>query len=683
MTAVLQAAVANAVLAAPLALLAFGAGRFLRKPALTHALWVLVLLKLVTPPVFDVPMIPASVAPRLAVAPSLAVSRAERRDPLETGAARGDAAVSAKPQATRDTEHDAAMAVGAATTRVRTSDEVRTTSEPRRLLPLLASLAMIVWLAGAVAIAAAQLWRTVRFRRFLRSAAPAPDLDREAAALAVGMGLRRCPPVRRLPGVVSPMLWGVGRRTAILFPAELADRLGPDRRATLLAHELAHFGHGDQWVRLVELAAGTLYWWHPAVWLARRGIEDACEDCADAWVVERFRSAPRAYADALLDAVDFLAAGPTAVVPGVTGLGTADALRRRLTRIMLGTRPRTLSKLGWAAMLTLAATLPLQPALLEITGATALASATESLSPTVPISPPLHAVEDEPPVRFPEPLAPPPREHVWATASTADGRQSLVARLDGGITLRDARTGRTVRIVGSELSAADFSPDGLTLATADAAGRLLLWDTAKAKISERLRGDGAAVRSVAFSPSGEEFAAAGDDGVELWSLANLTAERLPSPGGPVTCVRFSPDGRTLAAACGAWSDPTSGRVLIWDGAAWSPVSVDAMPAAVEFVSAGSLAVAGWDGRATLYDLSADAVVGTTIVEKERVSAAAFSPAARALAGLTYAPSLPEFAPEAFWLSSGYGTADPPARNDPATLWSDVGNLMLEAMGGIR
>src|SRR5262245_9273578 len=48
----LENAAAALVLALPVALL----GLFLRRPALLHALWVIVLLKLVTPPVIRIPV---------------------------------------------------------------------------------------------------------------------------------------------------------------------------------------------------------------------------------------------------------------------------------------------------------------------------------------------------------------------------------------------------------------------------------------------------------------------------------------------------------------------------------------------------------------------------------------------------------------------------------------------------
>ena len=46
----------NVLVAAMLALVAAGLGRLCRRPALMHALWLLVLIKLITPPLVTLPM---------------------------------------------------------------------------------------------------------------------------------------------------------------------------------------------------------------------------------------------------------------------------------------------------------------------------------------------------------------------------------------------------------------------------------------------------------------------------------------------------------------------------------------------------------------------------------------------------------------------------------------------------
>src|SRR5262245_12620676 len=54
MPTLVQVGLANAATAALLALAALAAGRWCRKPALVHSLWLLVLVKLITPPFFPV-----------------------------------------------------------------------------------------------------------------------------------------------------------------------------------------------------------------------------------------------------------------------------------------------------------------------------------------------------------------------------------------------------------------------------------------------------------------------------------------------------------------------------------------------------------------------------------------------------------------------------------------------------
>lgn len=56
MSWLLVALLKNAILVVPLALLALAAGRWSRRPALAHLLWVVVLIKLLTPPLVDVPL---------------------------------------------------------------------------------------------------------------------------------------------------------------------------------------------------------------------------------------------------------------------------------------------------------------------------------------------------------------------------------------------------------------------------------------------------------------------------------------------------------------------------------------------------------------------------------------------------------------------------------------------------
>src|SRR5262245_36064915 len=59
MNALFEIGVSNALLACPLVLLAMVTSRLVRTPALTHALWLLVLLRLVSPPFLKLAVLPS------------------------------------------------------------------------------------------------------------------------------------------------------------------------------------------------------------------------------------------------------------------------------------------------------------------------------------------------------------------------------------------------------------------------------------------------------------------------------------------------------------------------------------------------------------------------------------------------------------------------------------------------
>src|SRR5215469_303509 len=60
MDTLLRVALSNAVVATALAVVAAATGRLCRRPALTHGLWLLVLLKLLTPSLITLPAWPAA-----------------------------------------------------------------------------------------------------------------------------------------------------------------------------------------------------------------------------------------------------------------------------------------------------------------------------------------------------------------------------------------------------------------------------------------------------------------------------------------------------------------------------------------------------------------------------------------------------------------------------------------------
>jgi beta-lactamase regulating signal transducer with metallopeptidase domain len=355
----LRVGLSNAVAACALAMVAGAVGYFCRRPAVRHALWLLVLLKLVTPPLVDVPIwhpadpAPAEEAP--AAPAEEPVVLVPEPDPPPAEVAVVEVVESPEDPAAAPPEEAA-----------RPADVPPPESRPEPPRPLAFAwqpLALAGWLGGSLVWLALAALRAGRFTRLLRYAAPAPvALQREADRLAARLGLARSPIVRLLPGRWSPMLWAPGWAASLLLPAELLGRLDPEARRTLLAHELAHLRRCDHWVRLFEMLVTALFWWHPVVWWARRELREAEEQCCDAWVLWALPQSAKTYALALVETVDFLSEAPPALPALASGMGHVHDLRRRVTMIMQGTTPRALTWRGLLGLLGLGAfLLPVMP----------------------------------------------------------------------------------------------------------------------------------------------------------------------------------------------------------------------------------------------------------------------------------------------------------------------------------
>lgn len=366
METLLHIALSNALLATVLAGLAFVVGLCCRGPALVHGLWLLVLLKLVTPPFVSVPLPwPALSAPPPAVA--LVEPPADHRGDESAGADRqrisetislpARPAVSMAEEIRRSPASDFWVDPAA-------GQGLRPVAEPvaRPLIANWPVLIVGIWLTGSLACLALACYRIHLFHQLLSFAQPAPEaLAQQTKQLAERLGLRRCPSVWLLPGPVSPMLWTRGA-AKLLLPLELLQRLPAEEVQTLLAHELAHYKRRDHWVRHLELLATGLYWWHPVVWWARRQLREVEELCCDAWVVWALPRAARAYARALIETVDFLSETRAVLPAAASGIGHIQGLKRRVTMILKGNTPRALSLGGLIAVLGLGAVLlPLLP----------------------------------------------------------------------------------------------------------------------------------------------------------------------------------------------------------------------------------------------------------------------------------------------------------------------------------
>lgn len=289
MDRVFEIALTNAVSATLIAVLVMCVRRYIQMPEVVRALWLVVLVRLLMPPLFELdvqwpqmPETPVVVSSGWPVAPAVP-------PPLEVAASKG--------------------------------------------LPLREVLAWI-WLGGGLAVLALAVERIRRFRRLMASAKPGgEDLQRIVTSLSSRFGVH-APEILLVEGRVSPVLWATFGSCRLVLPSGLLRELSDTELETLCAHELAHLQRRDHWVRHLELLVQILYWWHPVAWWAVRQLRMSEEYCCDALVTRTLPGSQRAYADCLMKALHHLAhQNPTGQVL-VSGFGDSMGMKGRLTMIM-------------------------------------------------------------------------------------------------------------------------------------------------------------------------------------------------------------------------------------------------------------------------------------------------------------------------------------------------------------
>ncbi len=319
-------------------------------PATRHVLWLVVLVRLVTPPVFSWPWAvdwrdqsppfifstPTHAEPVIATDDPLATPSEEVADAIASfdlnqavGLDQLPADLGVVP-AVADREMDDSSEASSGD-RVRSWRAISIAMRPDHIARLVAGLGQ-GWLLLTALLGIAQAWRIIRFRDRLQSAVPASDdLIEEAERIAGYLGVR-VPELLVVSDLHTPMVWCLGR-PKLLLPAHLVKTVGLDRWRAILIHELAHIRRGDHWTSRLELAAGLIWWWNPIYWLARSRLDAEAELACDAWVVSFLPKDRLAYAEALFDIFSTLSM-VKAPAPALGAAGSGQLFERRLTMIL-------------------------------------------------------------------------------------------------------------------------------------------------------------------------------------------------------------------------------------------------------------------------------------------------------------------------------------------------------------
>jgi beta-lactamase regulating signal transducer with metallopeptidase domain len=305
-------------------------------PAAAHAIWLLVLLRLLVPPgLLTWPwQIPIN-------------TRFEHRLPVEGYV---DLIVTAPPEsaeANPTRQADDSFATDESDRAVMTVRKNESLEEWALPADILLKVLAAIWLAGSLAVLVRQYlqWRTVR--QLIRSTLPASvETVRTVRALARRLDVDP-PAVRMLANLPSPLLVGTFS-PILLWPQQLPLRGQDAANHAIVIHELAHRRRRDHWVRWLEIVAHLIWWWHPLFYLARRQLHRYAEWACDAWVIHLLPNARRIYAEAILQVCQSWNRVPDpAWILGIGG--TTDDLKCRLARIMHQSAPCRLSRQTTAA----------------------------------------------------------------------------------------------------------------------------------------------------------------------------------------------------------------------------------------------------------------------------------------------------------------------------------------------
>jgi beta-lactamase regulating signal transducer with metallopeptidase domain/tetratricopeptide (TPR) repeat protein len=345
-----------------------------RRPHLAYALWMLVVLKCLTPPLWSSPTGLFSWAQVRTVAP-IAESPLPRVDTV---------ASTAKPETFRDRmlrirEHSASSSTPSNTETaagVPKVDLIASAEPPRHWNVSWTAVVAAIWLLGVLTLAGVLLWKWRAVGLAVqRSGRPAdPELALLAMRTAERLGLRRAVPLRIVSEPIGPAVFGLWRPEIVIPEAIVAgtlrvpsaasstsSRLQPGGRHTeipqcwggsstatptyrcagylapILAHELVHVRRGDAYVGVLQMIVQVLWWFHPLVWWMNREMCRRREQCCDEEAVAGIGCSGATYARCLLDTLEMeLQCGrgrrrPLSAVPGV---GSAEVTTTRLEHIM-------------------------------------------------------------------------------------------------------------------------------------------------------------------------------------------------------------------------------------------------------------------------------------------------------------------------------------------------------------
>ena len=310
-----------------------------KRPALRCWLWLLLMVKLITPPLVDVPLLPA-VAHKEAVVHEKIATKEPVPPPSNLA---HDELVSlpyfpsgSMPETVFSEESSPSVQVDEEPTVISapTENAVLSTPSPNSWTLYLGGLAAVS-LIGTTLFLVTSIVRSMHLNRWLRQACrDDARLAQTCAEVAANLGMRQSVRNAVVDVRATPLLWG-WRRPMVVLSRQLMDELAPESIRNIVAHELAHLLRHDTWANVFAFLVKSLLWWNPVVWWAERELRAAQELCCDAIAIDCCNANRRSYATTLLQALDFIQDEPITQTPHALAsrMGSRRSILRRFEMI--------------------------------------------------------------------------------------------------------------------------------------------------------------------------------------------------------------------------------------------------------------------------------------------------------------------------------------------------------------
>src|SRR6266536_746434 len=214
------------------------------------------------------------------------------------------------------------------------------------------ALLLIGWAIGAFGLFGCLIHRS---RWVGRRVKVATDASGELITLlnqcARQMQLKWTPRLKLAHRSMSPAVCGFGRPD-ILIPRHLAESLSFTQLRAVFLHELAHVKRGDVWVNHAQTLVQIFYWWHPLLWLANWHIRRVREHAVDETVRVQMGAGGESYPSTLIEVAKLNLRRPLPALGLIGIVESRSALAQRIKHLLDSPAPQTV-KLRMASLIAI------------------------------------------------------------------------------------------------------------------------------------------------------------------------------------------------------------------------------------------------------------------------------------------------------------------------------------------